>query len=263
MTTNTITLSDELYRIFGIHPATFGGSYSDYLALLHPDDHHQVDSTIQTAYQNHQPYSLYYRIIHPQNGARVIHGMGQMVIDEQSNTQYMIGTIQDITDLKRTEEALAARNKYLTILYQITLDLLNRREIDNLLKAVVDAATAILDAPYGEIMIKEVDDLVVRAYTNNQSFLVGDRVTHDEALLSWQAHDTLQPAIVENYMLWSGKRELYAELQLYAVAEFPITIGGNLYRRFGNGTFTKKLSFYNRANPDWENAFPASSTSCG
>lgn len=220
-----IVWSDELYNIFGVQRESFQATYENYLGLLSPDERKHVQRIIGEAYRKRQSYSFYHLFNHPQKGKRIIHGMGRVVSDEQGKVLYMAGTSQDVTELKQTEEALSIRNKYLTGLHQITLDLLNRHKSDDLLKSLVDKAASILDAPYGEIMLKESDDLIVTAYTDNQPFLLEDRVKRSQAGLSWKAFDTLQPAIVDDYMSWSGRRDLYDELQLRAVADFPITIG--------------------------------------
>ncbi|NTW97625.1 MAG: GNAT family N-acetyltransferase, partial [Oscillochloris sp.] len=122
-------------------------------------------------------------------------------------------------------QAGPAQPHYLEALYQITLDLLNRRSLDDLLQIVVEHAADILEAPYSEIMLVEDGDLVVRAFTGNQPYLLGDRVRRGEALVSWRAYDTRQPVLIDDYSAWSGRRVLYEEAQLRAVADFPIVIG--------------------------------------
>ena len=119
----------------------------------------------------------------------------------------------------------ATDESYADILHQIMLDLLQRQDLDELLVRIVDHAAVLLDAPYGEIMLLDGDELVVRAYTSNQDFLVGDRVRRGEALVTWRAFDTHQPALVDDYFSWSGRRVLYEGAQLAAVADFPIMHG--------------------------------------
>ncbi|MCU0481710.1 MAG: GNAT family N-acetyltransferase [Anaerolineae bacterium] len=116
-------------------------------------------------------------------------------------------------------------DKYLMALYQIILDLLNRHSRDDLLKQIVEDAALFLDAPYGEIMLLEGDELVVYAFTNNQPYLLGDRVKRGEGLATWRAIDTKQPVLIDDYSTWSGRRSLYEQSQLHAVLNLPILRG--------------------------------------
>ncbi|NTW02846.1 MAG: HAMP domain-containing histidine kinase, partial [Oscillochloris sp.] len=42
---------------------------------------------------------------------------------------------------------------------------------------------------------------------------------------SWQACDTCQPAVLDDYTDWAKGRSIYASLSIHAVAEFPIMVG--------------------------------------
>jgi PAS domain S-box-containing protein len=126
------------------------------------------------------------------------------------------------THKKALESSLQSQNEFLAALHQITLDLFKHQDLDELLQSVVQRATSLLDAPYGELMLKEGDELVVRTFTPNQPFLAGDRVKRADASLSWQAHDTGKPAVIADYMTWAKRRPLYDGLKLGAVADFPI-----------------------------------------
>ena len=79
---------------------------------------------------------------------------------------------QDVTEQTLLRDQLQRRNEYLSILHQITLDLLDRRDLDDLLQVVVDRSSALLDAPFSELMLEEDGDLVVKAFTANQPNLV-------------------------------------------------------------------------------------------
>lgn len=58
-------------------------------------------------------------------------------------------------------------------------------------------------------MLGEGGQLVVRAFTLNQPYLLGDRVSREEASISWQAYDTGQPVLIDNYAAWSRRRDFY------------------------------------------------------
>lgn len=137
----------------------------------------------------------------------------------------LLGMAADITEHKHAEELVRQHNNFLTALYETTLDLLNRREIADLLPTIVERAAAILDAPISELMLKDGDELVVHACTIDHPALKGDRSRREEARLSWQAHDTRQPVTLKDYATWPERRSLYDGLELHAVADFPIMAG--------------------------------------
>ena len=72
---------------------------------------------------------------------------------------------EDITEQKIMQDQLQKQNDYLSILHQITLDLLNRREINDLLQVVVDRSAILLDAPFSELMLEEDGVLVIESFT--------------------------------------------------------------------------------------------------
>ena len=82
-----------------------------------------------------------------------------------------------------------------------------------------------LDAPYGEIMLLDHGELVDRAFTPNQTFLAGERVKPEEARLSWQAIQTRQPVILDDYATWPHRHPIYDQVPTHAVAIFPILKG--------------------------------------
>ena len=132
---------------------------------------------------------------------------------------------QDITEQKILQDQLQKQNDYLSILHQITLDLLNRRELNDLLHVIVDRSAVLLDAPYSELMLYKDGVLIVESFTDNQQRLKGDRITREEAKLSWEAFDTHQPVILEDYALWEHGHEKYAPHSLHATADFPVMAG--------------------------------------
>jgi|GEM_PF-778845 len=133
---------------------------------------------------------------------------------------------QDITEQKIMQDQLQTQNDYLSILHQMTLDLLNRRELNDLLQVIVDRSAILLDAPYSQLLLLEGSELVTHAVTGNLNNLKGDRVVRGQANLSWQAFDTQQPVVLEDYAVWEHRREIYDSVPLHATADFPIIAGG-------------------------------------
>lgn len=103
---NKIIWSDELFRIFGLTPQTFEASYENYLLYIHPDDKDRVNKIVQEAYSNHQPYSFYHRIIQPDGNIRILHGRGEVVVNDKKEPVSMAGTAQDVTEIKQAENEI-------------------------------------------------------------------------------------------------------------------------------------------------------------
>lgn len=109
--------SEELFNIFGFHPYEFTVTYETFLEQVHPADRDFVNSTIQKALQDHQPFDYYHRIVRKDDTVRVLHGLGIVTVDLSGRPIRMFGSAQDVTELKQAENALAeSREQLQTVL---------------------------------------------------------------------------------------------------------------------------------------------------
>ncbi len=109
--TNTVTWTDELYRIFGVHPQSFTPSYESYLERLHPDDRPATEAAIQKAFSDHQPFNYDQRIVRPDGSIRIVHAQTRVILDEAGKPVKMAGSCQDITERKMLENQLLQAGK--------------------------------------------------------------------------------------------------------------------------------------------------------
>ena len=103
--TNHVSWSDSLYAIHGVRPDQFDGTVEGFAAFIHPEDRHSVSEAIQHALDNDASYELEFRAIRP-DGVVVWLFANATVLREGGRPVRMLGATMDITDLKRTEEAL-------------------------------------------------------------------------------------------------------------------------------------------------------------
>jgi len=104
--TNAVICSEQLYRILGVTPENFDGTYQALLDRVHPDDRALVDKLISTAVQDRRPFAFDHRIVRPDGAERILHARGEAVLDETGRAVTVAGTGQDVTELRRAEEAL-------------------------------------------------------------------------------------------------------------------------------------------------------------
>jgi PAS domain S-box-containing protein len=102
----TVTWSDELFRILGYEDSDTGPGYDAFMDRVHPDDRSLVERTIAGGLRSGEPFAFDYRIIRPDGVMRMVHGEGRTVLDEDGQPLRVLGTAQDITERKQIEHAL-------------------------------------------------------------------------------------------------------------------------------------------------------------
>ena len=112
--TNDLTWSDEVYRIFGYEPREFDATYGSFLNSVHPDDRDRVKKAVEDALYRGAIYSIDHRIVLPDGSERIVHEQAEVVFDDYGKPLRMIGTVLDITDLRKTEHALMEQERMLS-----------------------------------------------------------------------------------------------------------------------------------------------------
>jgi PAS domain S-box-containing protein len=98
--------SDEIYRIFGLKPQEFDATYEAFLNTIHPNDREFVDTSYTKSVESNTPYDIVHRIVRPDGEVRYVHEKAEDIKDETGKMIRSIGTVQDITEGKKAEDAL-------------------------------------------------------------------------------------------------------------------------------------------------------------
>jgi PAS domain S-box-containing protein len=105
--TDKLSWSDEIYRIFGLQPQEFGATYEAFLESVHPDDRETVKKVVSKSLTDpNKYYNIEHRVIWPDGSQRIVHERGEVTFDKNGKAVRMIGTVYDITEQKKVEEAL-------------------------------------------------------------------------------------------------------------------------------------------------------------
>jgi len=103
--TSRLFWSDEIYRIFEIDPKEFGASYEAFLQAIHPDDREDVNTAYTNAVKTRTPYSIDHRLLFPGGRIKHVHEHCETFYEDDKPIR-SAGTVQDITERKRAEEAV-------------------------------------------------------------------------------------------------------------------------------------------------------------
>ena len=106
MLTNVSVWSPELQELFGFKPGEFGGTHDDWAACIVPEDRERMLTLTRESIEQ-GAVAVDYRIRRRDTGeVRWVHGRGQFILGERGQPERMTGITVDITELKRTEQAL-------------------------------------------------------------------------------------------------------------------------------------------------------------
>jgi len=97
--------SDEQYRILGYRPGEVEANTGNSLARVHPDDLRRVRRALVEAGRGSH-FAVEHRVVHPDGAVRHVKHVAEIVRDESGRAVRMVGTCQDVTEVKAAEQAL-------------------------------------------------------------------------------------------------------------------------------------------------------------
>ena len=113
-------LSEEWYRIYGFDPKHGMPDREQRLERIHPEDRAKYLATIDRAVTANSEYDIEFRLLLPDGTVKYIHSVGNPVLDASGNLVQFVGSTTDITERKRSEEALRQAEADLAYMNRVT-----------------------------------------------------------------------------------------------------------------------------------------------
>ncbi|WP_048065170.1 PocR ligand-binding domain-containing protein [Methanosarcina acetivorans] len=165
--------SQEIYYILGLNPQESGAIHNDFLDYVHPDDRDYVDNAIKKALDE-KPFGIDYRIITARGEERTVHAESEVTLDPDKIPIRAKGIIQDITERKEVEEALA------------NIEIARKKEIHHRIKNNLQVISSLLD-----LQADKFDNpKVIEAFRESQNRVISMALIHEE-LYKGEGNDTL------------------------------------------------------------------------
>jgi PAS domain S-box-containing protein len=123
--TDQVTWSDELFKIFGLKTDGTALSYEQFLNCVIPEDRARIPALVEEAIRERRDFGCDYRISLADGSIRVIHDRAGTIRNEEGEPIRLVGTAQDVTELRKAEQAL---QEYAARLQRLSRRLLNVQE---------------------------------------------------------------------------------------------------------------------------------------
>ena len=118
--TGELIWSDEIFRLIEIDKNQVSATYDGYLNAVHPEDRETVDRVCSDSFAKHLPYDITHRLRMSDGRIKWVQVRCTLDFGAEGKLLRIRGTVQDITERKNAEEAIA--------------------RISNLNRAIVDGA---------------------------------------------------------------------------------------------------------------------------
>jgi signal transduction histidine kinase len=197
--TDRVTWSDELYRLFSLPKENGVDCFKTFLSLLLPDDVAATIQTVECALVERRSFACDYRVTAPDGTLRIIHDRGEVIVNEAGEPVRLVGTAQDVTELRRTEQKLQEYAESLKALSRRLVQV-QEQERGHLAREIHDEVGQILT---GLRLLLELDDHkaieAIKTRIEQAKGLVDDLIEKTRAL----SFD-LRPAVLDQLGLGPG-----------------------------------------------------------
>lgn len=241
-----VVWSDQMYQIFGVRPGEIELTFDTVMSFAHPDDLDRLSRDIHRRLQLLGHFDTDWRVVRKDGSIRHIHAQGKVYCDASGNPTHLVGTMHDVTEIKRADELLL-RSEKLTALGQLAAGIAH--EIRNPLTALkgftqlLRGSVPVNQQSYLDIMVSELtrierilSELLVLAKPQAVFFHPNDITTilhevlpiiHSQALLTnVNIHLDVEPQIPLVNCEPNQLKQVFVNVMKNAIEAMPD--GGNL-----------------------------------
>jgi PAS domain S-box-containing protein len=132
-------------ELLGIDPSTFGGRGHEFFDRILPEDRERVRVELRKTTETGSRYEVEYRVAGPEGKPRYLTARGRCVFDNAGRPRSIHGILWDVTDKKRTQEALSKSEEKYRLLFAMMTEGVALHEI------VRDASGDVVDYRYVDV----------------------------------------------------------------------------------------------------------------
>jgi PAS domain S-box-containing protein len=162
--TATLYLNDAMEDLCGYPASDFvSNRIRSYWSIIHPDDRKMVEKVVNLGIADKRPFSIEYRILHADGGARWVHEHGRGVYGQSGSVLWLDGAIFDIDDKKQAEKALRENRRRYRDLVETIKDWIWEIDARGVFGYVSPKVVDLLGYEPVEVVGKKLSDLIAPA----------------------------------------------------------------------------------------------------
>ncbi|MFH9230194.1 PP2C family protein-serine/threonine phosphatase [Streptomyces lydicus] len=105
--TDEVSWSDELFAIFGRAPSEGPLTLDELPSLVHGEDQEGLAAMVTDCLVDGRPIDGEFRIVRPDASLRTVHMVGEPVLDADGSTACMWAVLRDVSELRRSQQAVS------------------------------------------------------------------------------------------------------------------------------------------------------------
>jgi PAS domain S-box-containing protein len=175
--------SPECYRVFGFDPHGGLPRFETFFKRIHPDDQPRIAERLERAEREGAEFELNYRIVRPGGEIRDIHGVGHPVLRPSSDLVEFVGTVMDVTERKRGEQA----TRLLAAVVESSHDAIVSKDLDGIITSWNKGAERLFGYAAEEAVGQNITLIIPPDRRDEERAIVerltrGERVDHFETV---------------------------------------------------------------------------------
>ena len=153
LATDRLTWSERLERLFGLEPGAFGGTYAEFIALVHPADRELVRGSIEAANGGYDSPAVVYRAVWPDGTVHWHERKSQRTRDEDGGTdQVMAGVTFDVTEREEAARDLRGSEERFRLIAEHAHDLIALLDVEGRFTYLSPSCESILGYSTGALL---------------------------------------------------------------------------------------------------------------
>ena len=167
--------SDEVYNIWGVSKDSFQVSYQSFFETIHPEDRETFAKEQAASFEGEKEHDIEHRIILPDSSVKWVHEKGKLRKDDPGKRIFFEGSVQDITEFKKSEiklkEAIAQQSLFVSIVNSSD-DAIVSKTLDGIITSWNRGAETIFGYTGKEAVGKNISIIIPANLINEESGIV-------------------------------------------------------------------------------------------